>query len=124
MNATVSIEQEDERAVLVVRLAKGAPDEYQVDVLRKPLSDLIEVDQVLDWIPAWAYTGEPIIGCMVRSGLSALVGELIGCRRSTSELPWYAPRMKALGRCMLEHVPEMTKTAGLRAAKCIWRFGF
>jgi hypothetical protein len=126
LTASVSIEQDDDdRPVLVVRLSgEVAEVGWKEDVLKKPLWEIVEADQVLDWIPAWAYTGDPITGCMVRSGLSALVGQLLDCRRSTSELPWFKKRMLKLSRCMLEHVPDMAKTAGLRAAKCVWSFGF
>lgn len=86
--------------------------------------DLDDAEQVIDAIPAWVFGGDPILGCLVRSGLSAIVGQTIQCKKDTADSHWYWPRMQALGRCMLLHVPEMTGTAGLRAAKCVYRFGF
>lgn len=125
ISAELSIARDDrDRPILTVRL-KGDVQGVQMDevIFERPLSELIQAEQILDSIPAWAYTGDPITGCMVRSGLSALVGQLLDCKKSTEELPWYWPRMRALGHCMLQHVPDMTKTAALRAGKCILRFG-
>ena len=126
VSAEVTIAPDDEgRPKLTVTLLGNAIGvEGKQAVFEKPLSEFIDADQILDWIPAWLFTGDPITGCMVRSGLSSIVGQLLDCKKSTSEFPWYWPRMSSLGRCMLAHVPEMTKTAALRAGKCIWRFGF
>jgi len=85
---------------------------------------LIDAEQVLDWIPAWCFTGDPITGCLVRAGLSALIGQTLDCKKSTAELPWFKPRMKALGQCMVHHIPDMGVTAAARAARCVMRFGF
>ena len=126
LSAELSIQQDDDgRPILrVVLIGNIAGIDGRQAVLEKPLSELLDVQQVLDWIPAWAFTGDPISGCLVRSGLSALVGQILDCKKGTSELHWYLPRMKALGRCMLEHIPEMGATAARRAAVCVWRFGF
>lgn len=53
---------------------------------------------------------------MVRAGLSALIGQTLDCKKSTAErrsadLPWFKPRMNALGLCMLHDVPDMGVTA-------------
>ena len=108
--------------VIITGTAPGM--EGKRSVLRKPLADLIDSEQVIDAIPAWVFTGDPILGCLVRSGLSAIVGQTIQCKKSSADSHWYWPRMQALGRCMLLHVPEMTGTAAIRSAKCVFRFGF
>lgn len=124
--ADVAIFQDDDQTpTFEVTFSGSVPGmEGKVSVLRKPLADLIDAEQIIDAIPAWVFTGDPVLGCMVRSGLSAIIGQTIQCKKSTADSHWYWERMKALGRCMLHHVPEMTGTAALRAAKCVFRFGF
>lgn len=124
--AEVSIEPDKEgRPILRVTLRGNAAGwEGKKDVFEKPLWDLIDAEQVLDWIPAWCFTGDPITGCLVRAGLSALIGQTLDCKKSTAELPWFKPRMKALGQCMVHHIPDMGVTAAARAARCVMRFGF
>ena len=126
VSAEISIKPDDDgRPILRIELLGNVRGmDGRRAVFEKPLSELLDVEQVLDWIPAWVFTGDPISGCLVRSGLSALVGQILDCKKDTSELHWYVPRMKALCRCMLVHIPEMTVTAATRAAKCVWRFGF
>lgn len=125
ISATATI-QEDEhgRPVLEVKLAGDLDGrEGDVTIYSKPLAELIDMEQVVDSIPAWVF-GDPITGCLLRSGLSAIIGQTLECKKSTAESHWYWPRMRDLCRCMVRHVPEMTLTAATRAAKCVWRFGF
>lgn len=124
--AEVTIKQDDEgRPILSVTLRGDVADwKGRQVIFEKPLWDLIDAEQVLDWIPAWCFTGDPITGCMVRAGLSALIGQTLDCKKSTAELPWFKPRMKALGQCMVHHIPDMGVTAAARAARCVMRFGF
>ena len=126
VTAEVAIFQDDDETPTIEVIITGtAPGmEGKRSVLRKPLADLIDSEQVIDAIPAWVFTGDPILGCLVRSGLSAIVGQTIQCKKSSADSHWYWPRMQALGRCMLLHVPEMTGTAAIRSAKCVFRFGF
>jgi hypothetical protein len=125
VTAEVTIQREDERLMLVVALnAGGAGIEAQSDELRWDLSQFVSVEQVLEAIPAWALTGDPITGCMVRAGLSTVVGQLLNCKNETAQINAWRERLLALGRCMVRHVPDMTTTAIRRTLGCIARFGF
>lgn len=126
VTAEVEVRPDDDgRPIVTVKLAGSlSGTEHERVIFERPLADLIDAEQVLDAIPAWAFGGDLIVGCLVRSGLSALVGQLLDCKKDTAELPWYWDRMRALCRCLLRHVPDMSRTAALRAGKCIWRFGF
>lgn len=125
VSATVSIRPDEHmRPIVEVRLSgEVAGIEADFIIFSKPLADLIDAEQVIDSIPAWVF-GDPITGCLVRSGLSAIIGQTLECKKRTAESHWYWERMRAIGRCMIRHVPEMTLTAATRAAKCVWRFGF
>jgi hypothetical protein len=85
-----------------------------------PLRELFEESQIIDKIPAALYgLGDPLTGCLVRSGLSAVIGQIINCKNQTSGIDWYWDRLHAIGRCMKAQIPSMGAATVLRAAKCV-----
>ena len=83
------------------------------------------VDQVLEKIPAHFFGGgDPITGCLIRSGLSVTIGQLIDCRNNTAEVrPWIMKRMYALGSCLKHSFPGMCIKLAYKTAKCIFKGG-
>jgi hypothetical protein len=97
------------------------------EVTKFPLESIVNEAQFIDRIPASMYSlvfgGDPITGCLIRSGLSASIGQLIECKNESTGLQWVRPRMSAIGRCMREHIPQMGARMAFRAAKCVFVVG-
>lgn len=117
LTATLSVVPGENGAAVMLRVGDK-------EVWRQDLSELFDESQVLDAIPAVLFTGEPITGCLLRSGLSAVAGQLVTCKNETAGAPWVRPRLYAISRCMRSNVPGMTGRAALRAALCIGKAGF
>lgn len=119
LELAVSPQQDEEDRPVLRVLFK---DEVVVGV---PLSDIIDADQFVELIPGWVYGGgNPIIGCLVRAGLSATVGQMLACRRETVESSWFGPRARAIGNCFRHEIGNVGSKAARRAARCLMRAGF
>lgn len=119
LDATVSIAANKEGQPLLIIKAQGK------QVAEYKLRDLFDESQVIDMIPAWVYgAGEPITGCLLRSGLSVSVAQILSCRNQTAGVEWYLARMREIGACLLRAIPDMTASAARKAITCILRFGF
>jgi len=89
------------------------------EALRVPLEDLVD-ESIIDRIPGSFFgVGNPIVGCLVRGGLSAAIGQILRCRRQTRDQPWYRPRIRAIGHCLRLSVGRMAVGMVVRAARCI-----
>jgi hypothetical protein len=127
LRATISVESGHDDpdlvhpGVLVVTVAEQ-------EVFRKPLSELFgeesTIGAVLEFIPAHLFGGDPVVGCLVRSGISATVGEIVSCKNATSEEKWYRRRLSAMGRCLKAGAGSMLLKTGARALRCVARAGF
>ena len=114
---TVGLEDRDGGPVLIVSV-QGKP------ILGVPLADLLDESQIIDRIPAWIYGGgDPLTGCLLRAGLSSVVGQVIHCKNETRELDWYRARIQAIGGCLNTNVGRMGSRTALRAAKCALKAG-
>jgi len=92
---------------------------------RIPLADLLDESQVIDRIPAWMYGGgDPLTGCLIRAGLSSVIGQVIHCKNETGGLDWYRPRVAAIGQCLRANVGRIGARTAVRAAKCALSAGF
>jgi len=122
LSVSVSIEPtKNEPPFLIIR-AGGE------EVVKVSLEPILNESQILDMIPASAYSlifgGDPITGCLIRSGLSTTIGQIIECKNETAGgLKWFRPRMSAIGHCLREHVPAMGARMASRALKCVFTFG-
>jgi hypothetical protein len=95
------------------------------EFIRMPLADLLDESQIIDRIPAWLYGGgDPLTGCLLRAGLSSVVGQVIRCKKATRDFAWYRPRIHAIGHCLRENIGRMGSRTTLRAAKCVLTAGF
>ena len=97
----------------------------QEETINYPLNALFEESQIVDLIPAYLFGGDPITGCLIRSGISTTVGQIIGCKNETAGvLPWFWNRVRELGKCLLISIPDMTAKMARKSVRCILRFGF
>lgn len=111
--AAVTLEGGDERPPdLVVRIQDR-------EVLRVPLENLVD-ESIIDQIPGALFgAGDPVVGCLVRAGLSTAVAQVLQCRRQTEGESWYRPRIRAIGRCIRRSAGSMAIGMVTRAVRCI-----
>lgn len=119
VSATVAlVENKDGQPELVISFGNAGA------IARFPLRDLVEESQIIDLIPAWIFGGDLIVGCMIRSGLSTTVAQVIECKNSTSGVPWFVERCRHLGGCLRDAIPDMSSKMFRRAIRCVLRVGF
>jgi|GEM_PF-1819506 hypothetical protein len=95
------------------------------ETINVPLSTLFEESQVVDLIPAYMFSGDPFTGCLIRSGISTTVAQIIDCKNETAGiLPWFWDRVRQLGKCLLVSIPDMSAKMVRKSVRCILRFGF
>jgi hypothetical protein len=95
------------------------------EIVRLPLADLFDESQIIDRIPAWVYGGGDLLtGCLLRAGLSSVVGQVIRCSKATRNLDWYFPRIRAIGDCLRNNIGRIGSRTALRAAQCVLTTGF
>lgn len=95
------------------------------EIVRMPLADLISETQIIDRIPGWVYGGGDLMtGCLLRAGLSSVVGQVIRCKNATRDMKWYGPRIRAIGMCLKENIGSIGMRTAWRAATCVLRAGF
>jgi len=85
-----------------------------------PISSIIGETTVIDSIPRELFgLGDPVVGCLLRAGIAATVGQIIECKDKTAGHEWTLPRLKAIGRCLVESGAKLAGRALLRAGFCI-----
>jgi hypothetical protein len=65
---------------------------------------------------------DPVVGCLLRAGISTLTGQAIRCINEVrrGEAPMTLPRrVGAVFRCLGRNVPSMASTATWRAIRCV-----
>lgn len=89
------------------------------EILRVPLEGVVD-ESIIDHIPAALFgAGDPIVGCLVRAGLSAVVAQILQCRHQTREVPWYRPRIRAMATHLRRTAGSMAVGMVTRAVRCI-----
>ena len=117
VSANVRLEpKEDEDSVdLVVEIAGK-------EVFRDSLAEIFGEESVLGRIPGAAFgLGDPLLGCFVRAGISATVGQILGCKERTVSAEWLWDRLRAIGRCLKENGIRIASRVFLRTGACIVR---
>jgi predicted transcriptional regulator len=112
----ISIKDEKDGPMLIISIQ----DEDTIDY---PLVELYEEALIIDRIPAALFTGDPFTGCLIRSGLSATIGQIIDCKNQTAGFEWYLNRTREIGKCLYSDLPDMTSKMAFRATKCIMTLG-
>lgn len=94
-------------------------------VFNELLSDIVDAEEAIDQIPAWVFGGgDPITGCLIRSGLSAVIGQALSCNDQTRDSEGVFARLKEMSRCLLHNIPDICGMMAYKSAWCIARFGF
>jgi len=118
----ITIEEDEEKGALL-KIAIG--DE---DVFTLPLAEVFDEESVigraLESVHATVFGGDLLIGCLVRSGCSATIGEIISCKNDTAAIPWFRRRAVAMGKCLRQHIPEILMKTMFRATRCVLQAGF
>jgi len=124
LSADVSLGISEGEPMLTINL-KGLKLEKEFKI---PVKDLFDgdsyIEQILEKIPSFLIAGDPIVGCLMRSGLSATIGQIIQCKNDTADYKWLKERMRAIGRCMKKSLPKMATMTVVRSVRCIMKFGF
>jgi hypothetical protein len=76
------------------------------------------IEQFLQMLPSTLFGGDPILGCAVKAGLSAIIGQAIECARSLEQQFGWRVVSNYL-RCMSQHFSKISKIAMFRAFRCI-----
>ena len=82
------------------------------------------VGQAIEKVHASFIAVDPVTGCLIRAGLSTSVGQIIKCKDETTTVEWTADRVRAIGGCLRENIPNMLLRAAFRAAACVFKAGF
>jgi hypothetical protein len=92
----------------------GGEEIFRTDVFDRGKTP---AEHFIQGIPAASFA-DPILGCVVKGSLSAVVGQAIDCCRSLEgNLRWRM--LPEFFRCMAQHFPKISKIAVFRAFKCI-----
>lgn len=87
-----------------------------------PITELFEgeskAEQFIENIPV-LFFGDPILGCLIRSGLSSLIGTILSCKDKTTEVAELQQRLLAICRCLRAKVNNFSVKITLRALKCM-----
>lgn len=75
------------------------------------------VEMIIDQLPPWV-AADPLIGCAVRAGLSAIINRAIACYRSERRVSHPLERAIAVVRCITGGVEAIGKKAALKFVKC------
>ena len=121
MRASVSVQRDDkERAILVVKIG-----EYALPpVLLADLYGDTWIEHAIEKVPAWASPVDPITVCLVRSGVSTTVAQVIECKNESNDASWFRARARAIGQCLRSNVARMGMKMAFRCGRCIARAGF
>lgn len=83
------------------------------------------VEEFIENLPpelAMLFGVDPVVGCAVKAGISAIIGQAIDCARALEYRQGWRIFADYL-RCMREHFGQISKTALYRAFRCIYRLG-
>lgn len=117
-SVSLSLEEDEELGPVICISTDNFNDKF-------PLNGLVEESEFIDWLPAHVFgAGDPITGCLIRSGLSTTIGQIISCRNETAAIKWFIQRAKAICFCVKDNIPAMTGKMALRATLCIVKGGF
>jgi hypothetical protein len=95
------------------------------EVFAQPLEEVLGGSSVVDAIPAYFYGGgDPMIGCLIRAGVSASVDQIMACYRRAESREGIGHRIKLTCKCVAEKIPDLTFVAIYRTGLCIARAGF
>lgn len=80
-----------------------------------------DIEELFQKLPT-EFMIDPVTGCAIKAGLSAIIGQAVACFRSLEANVLWAEFKEYLG-CMAGNFSSISKTAMFRAFKCIWKLG-
>ncbi len=97
--------------------------EVDGEIFNFNLEEEYAVESIIEKIPAVICGGgDPTIGCLVRSGLSTIVRQILDCKTAT-QIPEskvrYIQRIRRMANCLFQNVPSMTLRLAHRITKCM-----
>jgi len=99
-----------------------------IEVARLNLDMIFEgnsaAEVFIESIPSVFFGGDPFVGCLIRAGLSSILGQILDCRSSisTEERLYYRARM--IAECVVRHLENIGYQVAARTARCVIRCGF
>jgi hypothetical protein len=117
VTATVMLQpSEDESHVDLVVEINGQ------ECFRDDLALLFGEESVMGQIPPELFSfGDPILGCFIRSGISAAVSQILDCKERTVSAEWLWSRLRAIGSCLKENGVRIAASTFVRAGRCMIR---
>ena len=95
------------------------------ELARWPVTDMLAVDvgveEIIDQLPP-LLAGDPIIGCAIRAGLSAVLGQSVQCYRLSSQMEHIMERAMAVLHCLRQNLQPIGMKAGRKFFSCIAGF--
>ena len=99
----------------------------RVAELRDAIPDVEYMDSSAAELIIQAIPVDPLLGCLLKSGVSTVIGQLIRCWRGTAEVQdagiQMEGRIRALADCVMGHAREMGFRFMFRAGKCVFFAG-
>jgi hypothetical protein len=121
IHAEVGVKAEGDTALLYITI-KG------ITAFEMPIQELFNeesiVGRAIEKVHASFILVDPIVGCLVRSGLSVAVGQILKCKAESITEKWLHPRLSSIAKCLRKNIPNMLVKTALRAGRCVFRAGF
>lgn len=94
------------------------PREPQVEAGGIPVADTIEA--AIQGVPV----PDPIVGCLLKSGVSAVAGQIVRCAQATQHVETLRGRVRATLHCLGWNLGSILGTAARRTFWCMVSLGF
>jgi hypothetical protein len=120
IEASIETKKTDAGMVAVISVGGEQIAEVNLEAFF-PTSSAAEL--FVEAIPAHFFGGDPFIGCLIRSGLASVLGQIIECRNMTTDREGFFYRARALAGCVAEHSKDIGIKIGKRTVACALRFG-
>lgn len=75
-------------------------------------------------IQALPFPFDPVLGCLIKSGIASIAGQIVRCYNGTGEFEGRLARARAIARCLGENVGRIFWATTRRTFNCVLRLGF
>lgn len=131
--ATVSFELGDGRALAIVNIEGHGS--FEVDLSEIDISPYTPFEDAWEMIKnacegdaieqaILAIPGDPVIGCLIKAGVSTSIGQTMSCYREAEYAKSTRMRIKRTIECLGDNLLSMVFTATARTLKCMVMLGF
>jgi hypothetical protein len=96
-----------------------------IDEVKSIVADAITpgLDRAIERIIQGVPVPDPIFGCLLKAGISTLVGQLLRCLQQIREVPTFGQRVRETARCLRHNGIAMLSTAARRTFMCMVTLG-